>query len=195
VNRSGLQPLARHSEATMPTTSSLSHIALFALGLIALSAPPSAAAQGFSGSSGQVEYDDEKAYEVLLPPRPVPGYGSRYGAVETTVTTTRRIVTTRPTDIDEDEPGTVVTTRRVIVPAPIRRPQPADVVITTGSVRPVPLLPPQPVYKSEPVYAPAPAWRRDSIAAQRPAASPQPVIIEERRVETTRRILAPAPLD
>ena len=83
--------------------------------------------------------------------------------------------------------------RHVIVPPPVRRAPPMDVV-TTGSVLLRPYYPRHSVYKSEPVYAPAPAWRDEAVAV-RPRITAPPVIIEERRIETTRRMLAPAPLN
>jgi len=161
-------------------------VTVIALGAIALTASSAAVAQGYgSRYGGYVNYDDDE-YGAPVPPRPIPDF--RRGAVETVVTTTRRVVTSRPADYEYGDPDDDVTMRRVIAPA-----HPANVV-TTGRVLPRPFYQRHPVYKSEPVYAPAPAWR-DEVVAVRPRFSAQPVIIEERRVETTRRILAPAPLD
>ncbi|HEX2554998.1 MAG TPA: hypothetical protein VHL98_14960 [Microvirga sp.] len=169
-------------------------VTLFAFGILALGASSAALAQGYGSryAAPLDDDDDEDAYEYAapVPPRPIPDY--RPGAVETVVTTTRRVVTTRPA-YDDDAFERDVTVRRVIVPPPVRRP-PVDVVVTTGTVPPRAYGPRYPVYKSEPVYAPAPAWRHEVVAV-RPRIPAPPVIIEERRVETTRRILAPAPLD
>jgi hypothetical protein len=164
---------------------SFSFVTFVALGAVTLIASTAASAQGYGSRYGAYVDDDEEVYGAPVPPRPIPDY--RRGAVETVVTTTRRVVTSRPADYDE------VNVRRVIVPPPIRRAPPVDVV-TTGSVLPRPYYPRHPVYKAEPVYAPAPAWREEYIAA-RPRVPPPPVIIEERRVEATRRILAPSQLD
>ncbi len=178
----------------MPTSRSSSFVAILAFGAVALSLSSAAFAQGLgSRYGGYVDYDeDEDEYAAPVPPRPVPDY--RRGAVETIVTTTRRVVTSRSADDEYDEPEAAVAVRRVIVPAPIRRAPPPDILVGAGGFPQGRLLSRPPVYKSEPVYAPAPAWREE-LVAPRPRPSVQPVIIEERRVETTRRILAPAPLD
>ncbi len=177
----------------MPTFRSYSLATIVALGAVALSATSAALAQGFTDRyGGYVDYDDEGEYGGLVPPRPIPDYGR--SAVETVVTTTRRVVTSRAADYELSEPDADIAVRRVIVSPPIRRSPPADVVVTTGSVPLRPYYPRPPVYKSEPVYAPAPVLREEFITA-RPRVPVQPVIIEERRVETMRRILAPAPLD
>ncbi len=170
---------------------SFSFVTLVALGAFTLIASTVASAQGYGSRYGAYVDYDEEVYGAPVPPRPIPDYRRR--AVETVVTTTRRVVTSRPADYEYGEPDDEVNVRRVIVPPPIRRAPPVDVV-TTGSVPPRPYHPRYPVYKSEPVYAPAPAWQEEYITA-RPRVPAPPVIIEERRVETTRRILAPAPLD
>jgi hypothetical protein len=143
-------------------------------------------------------YDGAFEYEAPLPPRVVPDY--RVGRTETIVTTTRRIVTHPGYDAGYG-PQTVVTTRRVVTPAPVFA-EPFDVaptgslgrlppdVVATGSLaRPVPPLPPRRIYKDA-VYGPAP----ERVVTTRRVA-PGPVVIEERRVETTRRIVGPAPVD
>jgi hypothetical protein len=169
---------------------SFSFVTFVALGAVTLIASTAASAQGYGGRyGGYVNYDDDDEYGAPVPPRPIPDY--RRGAVETVVTTTRRVVTSRPADYEYGEPDDEVNVRRVIVPPPIRRAPPVDVV-TTGGVLPRLYDPRPPVYKSGSVYAPA--WR-DEYIATRPRIPAPPVIIEERRVETTRRILAPAPLD
>lgn len=173
-------------------------VALAACGAVALSASSAALAQGFgSRYGGGVEYDVE-AYGAPVPPRPIPDY--RPQAVETVVTTTRRVVIRRPADPLYGEPDAGIVERRVVLPAPVRRGLAAEVVVTTGSLPPRPHRPRYPVYASEPAYhAPAPAWReeawREEDIAARPRLAAPPIVIEERRVETTRRILAPGPLD
>jgi hypothetical protein len=165
---------------------SFSFVTFVALGAVTLIASTAASAQGYGGRyGGYVDYDDDDEYGAPVPPRPIPDY--RRGAVETVVTTTRRVVTSRPADYEYNEPDDEVNVRRVIVPPPIRRAPPVD-VITTGSIQP------RPYYSRQPVYAPAPE-RRDEVVAVRPRIPSQPVIIEERRVETTRRILTPGLLD
>jgi ABC-type Fe3+-hydroxamate transport system substrate-binding protein len=168
---------------------SFSFVTFVALGAVTLIASTAASAQGYGGRYGTYADDDE--YGAPMPPRPIPDYTHR--GVETVVTTTRRVVTSRPADYEYGEPDDEVNVRRVIVPPPIRRVPPVDVV-TTGGVPPRPYYPRYPVYKSDPVYAPAPGWQEEYITA-RPRVPAPSVIIEERRVETTRRILTPAPLD
>ncbi len=175
----------------MLPSGSFSFVTFIALGAVTLITSSATLAQGYGSRYGGYVDDDEEVYGAPVPPRPIPDY--RRGAVETVVTTTRRVVTSRPADYEYGEPDDEVNVRRVIVPPPIRRAPPVDVV-TTGSVLPRPYYPKHPVYKSDPVYAPAPGWREEYITT-RPRVPAQPVIIEERRVETTRRILAPAPLD
>jgi hypothetical protein len=193
------KPFTGTHEAPMLPSRSFSFVTLVALGALTLVTASAVSAQGYGSRYGGYINDEEEVYGAPVPPRPIPDYrrgaveNYRRGAVETVVTTTRRVVTSRPADYEYGEPDDEVNVRRVIVPPPIRRAPPVD-VITTGSVPPRPYYPRHPVYKAEPVYAPAPAWREEYIAA-RPPVPAQPVIIEERRVETTRRILAPAPLD
>ena len=85
------------------------------------------------------------------------------------------------------EPRTVVTTRRVIAPAPVFGGPVDDIAV--GGFRPVdyPPAPLRRVLKSGPDYGPA--LVRERVIARSVA---EPVIIEERRVVTTRRILGPA---
>jgi hypothetical protein len=124
----------------------------------------------------------------------VPGYD--FGGRETVVTTTRRIVVAPPAyeyDGYYGAPRTVVTTRRVVAPAPL--PEESDEAAATGFRPAAYPLPPRRVLKSGPDYGPAPAvgappWRERVVVTRR---SPEPVVIEERRVVTTRRVLGPAP--
>ena len=83
----------------------------------------------------------------------------------------------------------MVTTRRVIAPAPVFGGPVDDIAV--GGFRPVdyPPAPLRRVLKSGPDYGPA--LVRERVIARNVA---EPVIIEERRVVTTRRILGPAPL-
>src|SRR6187551_1536278 len=145
---------------------------------IAAAAP--AAAQDFLplATAPYGAYADDDA---PIPPRRVGGYG----AGETVVTTTR--IYAQPAVYAE--PRTVVTTRRVIAPAPVFGGPVDDIAV--GGFRPVdyPPAPLRRVLKSGPDYGPA--LVRERVIARSVAA---PVIIEERRVVTTRRILGPAPL-
>lgn len=157
-----------------------------ALCTTAVSLPPTpASAQGFGPQVGS--YDE---YDAPVPPRPVPGY--RRAPTETVVTTTRRIVTAPPA-YDFTPPQTVVTTRRVVRSAPIVDEGFEDGIVTGTVVRPLPPVPVRRVLKSEPVVAPGPVLVGERIVTGRPVApAAQPVIVEERRVETTRRIIRPA---
>jgi hypothetical protein len=101
------------------------------------------------------------------------------------VTTTRRIIT-QPGYV-ADEPAAVVTTRRVLARSPV---YPAAVdVVTTGSVGHPSPIPPRPISKDA-IFAPA-----ERVVTTRRVAPAPPVIIEERRVETTRRIIRPGVVD
>ena len=116
---------------------------------------------------------DFYGYGPPVPPRPVPNVAS-----ETVVTTTRRVVTTPDYD-GFALPQTVVTTRKVVTTGPVG---PVDVLTTGGFALPPP---PRRIVR-EVGFAPAygePVVRR---------AAP-PVVDEERRVETTRRIVGPSP--
>jgi len=166
---------------------------LAATSVLAIAAPASAGDYIMPGT-----YDGAVEYHAPVPPRPVPDY--RVGRTETIVTTTRRIVTHPDYDAAYG-PQAVVTTRRVVGPAPVYG-EPLDIdtagslgrlppdVTTTGSLgRAVPPLPPRRVYRDV-VYAPGP----ERVVTTRRVA-PAPLVIEERRVETTRRIIGPAPAD
>ncbi|HEX8164913.1 MAG TPA: hypothetical protein VF601_03900 [Beijerinckiaceae bacterium] len=128
---------------------------------------------------------------IPLPPRPVPGYG----ATETVVTTTRRVVAPAPYGYGYGYgyggPPAVVTTRRVVAPAPAFE---EDDGIATGPLGSAYPLPPRRVLKSGPDYGPVPVAAplvRERVVVRRA----EPVVIEERRVVTTRRILHPAPAE
>jgi len=131
-----------------------------------------------AGAYGAYADDD-----APIPPRRVGGYG----ASETVVTTTRRIYT--PPPVVYAEPPTIVTTRRVIAPAPVFEGPVDDIAV--GGVRPVdyPFAPPGRVLKSGPDYGPA--LVRERVISRGFA---EPVIAEESRVVTTRRVLGPARL-
>lgn len=136
------------------------------LAVAALAGASPSAAQDFAAP-------DYYGYGRPVPPRPIPNV-----ATETVVTTTRRIVTA-PSYDGYAPPQTVVTTRKVITTAPaaplelapVGFPPPPprrivkDVVLSPGYAEPVPVR----------RFAPAP-----------------PVVIEERRVETIRRIIGPS---
>jgi hypothetical protein len=148
---------------------------LAAVSLFAVVAP--AGAQEYLGPRGALgAYDGYYDYEPPVPPRPVPHY--RDAPVETVVTTTRRFIS-QP-DYEAYAPETVVTTRRAVEPGPVYS-EPVGVV-ATGSLA----LPPRRVTKNV-VFAP------ERIVAPRHVAPPPSVLIEERRVVTTRRILRPVP--
>jgi hypothetical protein len=154
--------------------------ALLAAAIAAVAVP--AAAQDFlplaAGPYGAYADDD-----APIPPRRVGGYG----ASETVVTTTRRIYTPPPAVYAE--PPTIVTTRRVIAPAPVFEGPVDDIAV--GGVRPVdyPFGPPRRVLKSGPDYGPA--LVRERVISRGFA---EPIIVEERRVVTTRRVLGPVRL-
>jgi hypothetical protein len=165
------------------------------LAAVAAAASP-AAAQDFGRPPpvGPYGYDDPP-----IPPRPVPGYG---GATETVTVTTRRIVAAPYGGYGAGyggpygaygAPQAVVTTRRVVAPAPV--PEEWDDGIATGSLRPAAYpLPPRRVLKSGPDYGPSPVaapFVRERVVVRRA----EPVVVEERRVVTTRRILHPAPAE
>ena len=151
------------------------------------------AAQGYPPYNGARYdgYDEDRP----IPPRPIPqvryGY-SRHAPTETVVTTTRRVVTSP--DYDEALRTVVTTTRRVGAPAPFED--------AFDDEAPEPLPPPRRISKSEPPYVVLPPRRVVAtevdvpppvrvISRRLPPAGPS-VIIEERRVETTRRIIRPA---
>ena len=119
-------------------------------------------------------YDGYYEYDPPVPPRPIPRYTG--GQIETVVTTTRRIVTQPQYEPYEND---VVVTKRQIVG---RTPVYSEPVLVSAP------LPPRRVSKDV-VFAPI---SEHSVVPQRSDPRP-PVIIEERRVETTRRIIRPAP--
>jgi hypothetical protein len=169
--------------------------ALILLAATAAAAAAPAAAQDFGRPLPLGTYADPYD-DVPIPPRPVPGY--RAGEREVVVTTTRRIVAAPPAyEYGYDAPRTVVTTRRVVAPAPVFE-EPEDAV-ATGSLRPVayPPAPPRRVLKSGSDFGPpfvgAPLVRERVVETRR--VQPEPVVVEERRVVTTRRILHPAPAE
>src|SRR5215207_1108025 len=148
---------------------------LAAVSLLALVIP--AGAQEYLGPRGGLgAYDGYYDYDAPVPPRPVPHY--RGAAVETVVTTTRRFIS-QP-EYEAYAPDAVVTTRRAVEPPPFYS-DPGG-VMATGSLA----LPPRRVTKNV-VFAP------ERVVAPRYVAPPASVLIEERRVETTRRILRPVP--
>ena len=133
-----------------------------------------AAAQDYYGSPGA--YDGYNGYDRLVPPLPVPGY-----PVSTThsVVTTRRILGSPPGYVGYGDPDTVVTTRRVVAPRPILEEDDLDV----GSMAPSPYRRIRDTTLVVPGLPPAIVAPRVAPAA--------PVIIEERRVETIRRVIRP----
>lgn len=137
------------------------------LAVAALAGASPSAAQDFAAP-------DYYGYGHPVPPRPIPNV-----ATETVVTTTRRIVTP-PSYDGYAPPQTVVTTRKVVTTAPAA---PLDLA-PAGFPPP----PPRRIVKDvgfAPGYAEPVPVRRFAPA--------QPVVIEERRVETTRRIIRPSP--
>jgi hypothetical protein len=168
-------------EATMKRT-----LAFALLACTAFAAP--AGAQGWGAPLAIGAYDGYYDYERPIPPRPVPGYG--IGTAQTIVTT-RRIIRTQPAYGLYGEPETVLTTRRVVAPRPVLD---DDDVEITGSIVAPPYPPPSPyrrVLKNETIVGPG--FRPADVMVTRRLTPAAPVIIEERRVETTRRILRPAP--
>jgi len=149
---------------------------LSAFFLCTLIATP-AAAQDYYGSPRAGAYDGYNGYDRLVPPLPVPGYPA---STTQSVVTTRRILGS-PSGYVGYGPDTVVTTRRVVAPRPVLEEDDLEV----GSMAPSPYR----RIRDTPVVAPGfpPA---NVIVAPRvgPAA---PVIIEERRVETIRRVIRP----
>jgi hypothetical protein len=148
-----------------------------------LAAP--AAAQDYYGAPLAIgAYDGYYDYDRPVPPRPVPGYGV---GTTRTVVTTRRIISAPPAygGHGYGEPETVVTTRRVVAPRPVID---EDDVQVTRSVLPPP-SPYRRVLKNETIVGPG--FRPAGVVVTRRVAPAAPVIIEERRVETTRRVLRP----
>jgi hypothetical protein len=158
------------------------------------------AAQDYAPYNG-ARYEGSYGYDRVIPPRSIPDarYGyHRYGPAETVVTTTRRVVTTPGYD---EAPRTVVTTtRRMVAPAAVDEtfeddgaeypPLPPPRRIITKSESPYAVLPPRRVVATE-IDVPPPM----RVITRRAAPPAGPVIIEERRVETTRRIIRPATPD
>src|SRR4051812_13089987 len=150
-------------------------LSAFLLCTIIIATP--AAAQDYYGSQRAGAYDGYYGYDRLVPPLPVPGY-----PVSTTqsVVTTRRILGSPPGYLGYGDPDTVVTTRRVIAPRPVLEEDDLDV----GSMAPY-----RRIIRDRPVVAPGfpPAH---AIVAPRVAPA-APVMIEEQRVETIRRVIRP----
>ena len=118
---------------------------------------------------------DFYGYGHPVPPRPIPNVVS-----ETVVTTTRRVVTAPDYD-GYAPPQTVVTTRKVVTTAPAG---PIDVVAPGGFAPPAP---PRRIVRD---VGFAPAYGEPIVRRVAPA---PPVVVEERRVETTRRVIGPSP--
>jgi hypothetical protein len=139
-----------------------------------------AAAQDYYGAPGA--YDRyNNGYDRLVPPLPVPGYS--VGTTQSVVTT-RRIIGSPPPYVGYGDPDTVVTTRRVVAPRPILEEGDLDV----GSVLPAP----SPYRRSvRDVTVVAPGYPPANVIVAPRFAPAAPVIIEERRVETIRRVLRP----
>ncbi len=114
-------------------------------------------------------------YDYGRPVPPIPNV-----ATETVVTTTRPIVAAPAYD-GYAPPQAVVTTRKVVTTAPAA---PLDIVPTGFAPPP----PPRRIVKDVVI---APAFGEQVVT--RRVAPAQPVVIEERRVETTRRIIGPSP--
>ena len=151
---------------------------LSAFFLCTIIATPAAAQDYYGSPRAPGAYDGYNGYDRLVPPLPVPGY-----PVSTTqsVVTTRRILGSPPGYVGYGDPDTVVTTRRVVAPRPILEEDDLEV----GSMAPSPYR----RIRDTPVVAPGfpPAH---AIVAPRVAPA-APVIIEERRVETIRRVIRP----
>ena len=162
--------------------------------LAALCLGGGAVAQDYGAPLAIGAYGDGPDYDAPLPPRPVPGYG--LGTTETVVTTTRRVVTAPGYGYGAagayGAPQTVVTTRRVVAPAPY--PAAPLEVDDTGGLASVAYPPPRRVLRSEAVYPRAAVLPGERVVTRRLAPAPG-IVIEERRVETTRRVLGPAPAD
>jgi hypothetical protein len=158
-------------EAFMKSVLVSSLAGVFAVLMLA-GASPSAAQEIVAPGS----YDGYYDYGRPVPPRPIPNVAS-----ETVVTTTRRVVTA-PTYDGYGPPQAVVTTRKVVTTAPAA---PLDLA-PAGFALPPP--PPRRIVKDVLV---APAFGEPVVT--RRIAPAQPVVIEERRVETTRRIIGPSP--
>jgi hypothetical protein len=137
-------------------------------------ATPLAAQDYYGLPRGNGAYDGYNDYDRLVPPLPVPGYPV---ATTQTVVTTRRIIGSSLGYGGYGDPDTVVTTRRVVAPDPMLE---GNDILTTPS-------PYRRVVRGAvaPGFLPARAIVAPQIA---PAA---PVIIEERRVETIRRVIRP----
>ena len=130
-------------------------------------APPSRAQE--------IATPDYYDYGRPVPPRPIPNVAS-----ETVVTTTRRIVAAPA--YEGYAPQTILTTRKVVTTVPPVGP----VGFVPTGFTPPPL--PRRIVKDvvvTPVFS-------EPVVARRVAPAP-PVVIEERRVETTRRVIGPAP--
>ena len=97
------------------------------------------------------------------------------------VVTTRRILGSPPGYVGYGDPDTVVTTRRVVAPRAILEEDDLEV----GSIAPSPYRRIRDATVVAPGFPPAHAIVAPRVA---PAA---PVIIEERRVETIRRVIRP----
>ena len=151
---------------------------LSAFFLCTIIATPAAAQDYYGSPRAPGAYDGYNGYDRLVPPLPVPGY-----PVSTTqsVVTTRRILGSPPGYVGYGEPDTVVTTRRVVAPRPILEEDDLDV----GSISPSPYRRIRDMTVVAPGFPPAHAIVAPRVA---PAA---PIIIEERRVETIRRVIRP----
>ena len=149
---------------------------LSAVFLCTILATPAAAQDYYGSPLAPGAYDGYNGYDRLVPPLPVPGY-----PVSTThsVVTTRRILGSPPGYVGYGDPDIVVTTCRVVAPRPILEEDDLDV----GSPSPYRRI------RGTTLVAPGlpPAH---SIVAPRVAPA-APVIIEERRVETIRRVIRP----
>jgi hypothetical protein len=138
-----------------------------------------AAAQDYYGSPrtpGVYGYND---YDRLVPPLPVPGYS--FGTTQSVVTT-RRIIGSSLPYVRYGDPDALVTTRHVAAPRPILEEDDVDL----GSILPAP-WPYRRVVRDATVVAPGFLPAHTIVAPRLTLGAP--VVIEERRVETIRRVI------
>jgi hypothetical protein len=156
---------------------------LIAIFFCTIVATPSVAQNYYGPPRAVGAYNGHYDYDRLVPPRPVPAYPAE---TSYSVVTTRRIVGSAPAYLGNGVPAAVVTTRRVVAPRPILD---EDEIQLGPAPLPYPLASP---YRR---VVNGTSWGGPGYPAQAivgPSVAPAaPVIVEERRIETIRRIIRP----
>jgi hypothetical protein len=156
---------------------------LTALFFCTIIATPSVAQNYYGPPRAVGAYNGHYDYDRLVPPLPVPVYPAE---TSYSVVSTRRIVRSAPAYLGNGVPAAVVTTRRLVAPRPILD---EDDIQLVPAPSPYPLSSPyRRVVKDTGGVAPGYPLAQAIVGSVTQLA---PVIVEERRIETIRRVIRP----